>query len=151
MNISSPRVWVFFYGTFLNRNVLVEHGITPTEVISARLNGFELYIRPRVNLVRVDKSCVYGTLAAITHEDIAKLYSSLEENFGLKYFPEPVMAETLDGAFRLALCYLASNMHDAPAEQDFINQLAACAREAGFPEWYAAHIETFGPGSESGN
>jgi hypothetical protein len=48
----------------------------------------------------------HGALVAITHEDIAKLYSNIEERFGLKYFPEPVLAEAPDGTLRPALCYI---------------------------------------------
>ena len=71
----------------------------------ARLNGFELSIRPRVNLMRSDRSCVYGA-----NEDLARLYSTLEELFGLKYFPEPVLAEAFDGTRQTgALLYRATH------------------------------------------
>jgi hypothetical protein len=53
------RFWVFFYGTFMSPGVLVDQGVTPGRNVPARLNGFELYIRPRVNLRRSDHSCVY--------------------------------------------------------------------------------------------
>ena len=54
------RVWVFFYGTFMSRDVLINHGVTPTNVVPGKLSGFELYIRPRGNIVRADRSCVIG-------------------------------------------------------------------------------------------
>ena len=44
------RVWVFFYGTFMSRDVLINHGVTPTNVVPGKLSGFELYIRPRGNI-----------------------------------------------------------------------------------------------------
>ena len=138
------RVRVFFYGTFMHPDVLAEFGVTAAEVVPARLDGFELYVRPRVNLVRAERSCVYGTLAAITREDIDRLYTQIEESFGLKYFPEPVLAEALDGARVPALCYIAPHMDDGPAQQGYIDQLAECVRTLGLPEWYAAHVESFG-------
>jgi hypothetical protein len=139
------RVWVFFYGTFMNPGVLAEHGVIPAEVVPARLNGFELNVRPRVNLARTDSASVYGALAAVTHDDLARIYSNLEEVLGLEYLPEPVLAEALNGALRPALCYIAPHMSDAPAERDYINQLAECVRAMGHPEWYAAYVESFGP------
>ena len=138
------HVWVFFYGTFMHPDVLAEFGVTPSQVLPAKLAGFELRVRPRVDLLTNDRSCVYGALAAITHEEIDKLYTHIEESFGLKYFPEAVFAETLDGAHRPALCYFTHQMDDAPAEQAYVTQLADCVRSLGLPEWYAAHVESFG-------
>jgi len=136
------RVWVFFYGTFMSRDVLINHGVTPTNVVPGKLSGFELYIRPRGNIVRAERSCVYGALAAVTHEDLEKLYSNLEKSFGLKYHYEPVLAETLDGTLRPVLCYIAQDMEDGPPQLDYVTQLAQCVREAGLPEWYAQLVES---------
>ena len=153
MATTLPRVWVFFYGTFMSPGVLAEHGVFPAEVVPARLNGFELNVRPRVNLTRIDRACVYGALAAVTHAELAKIYTNLEEVFGLKYLPEPVLAEALDGTLRAALCYIAPHMSDAPAEQGYVDQLAECVRATGLPEWYAVYVESFGPdrGGEGSN
>lgn len=145
MSETQRRISVFFYGTFMSPRVLGEFGVVPAEVLPARLSGFELRVCPRVDVRPAERSSVYGALASITHEEAARLYTHLEESFGLKYLPEPVLAETLDGAYRPALCYTAPHMDDAPADQAYINQLADCVRELGLPEWYAAHVESFGP------
>ena len=139
------RVWVFFYGTLMSPGELSEHGVTPGRIVPARLNGFELCIRPRGNLARSDRSCVYGVITEVTHEDLARLYSDLEERFGLKYLPEAVLAEALDGTVRPALCYIAPHMEDAPATKEYVNELAEAVRAAGLPEWYAEFVESFGP------
>ena len=142
------HVWVFFYGTFMSPSVLIEQGVTPGRSVPAKLSGFELDIRPRGNLVRSDRSCAYGVITEVTHEDLDKLYSDLEERFGLKYVPEPVLAEALDGTFRPALCYIAPHMAHAPATSDYVGQLAEAVRAAGLPEWYAELVESFGPEKE---
>lgn len=139
------RVWVFFYGAFMSPGVLSAHGVTPGRIVPAKLNGFELCIRPRGNLKHSDRSCVYGAIAEVTHEDLARLYSDLDERFGLKYFPEPVLAEGLDGTVRPALCYVATHMDDAPPQKEYVNELAEAVRAAGLPEWYAELVESFGP------
>lgn len=125
-------------------DALAAHGVIPTEVVPAKLSGFELRIRPRVNLIRSDRTCVYGMLAAITHTDIAKLYSHIDECFKMKYLPEPVIAEELNGMFRPALCYVAPNMDEDPAEQVYVDQLSEIANNLKFPEWYVSHIKSFG-------
>jgi hypothetical protein len=145
MTETLKRVWVFFYGTVMHPDVLAgEFDITPAEVVPARLGGFELRVRGRVNLVRSERSYAYGALASITYPEIDRLYAYIEENFGLKYLPEPVLAETLDGVYRLALCYIVPHMEDAPANPAYVTQLAGCVRALGLPEWYAAHVESFG-------
>ena len=139
------RVWVFFYGTFMSPGVLVDQGVTPGRNVPARLNGFELSIRPRVNLMRSERSCVYGAMTEVTHEDLARLYSNLEELFGLKYLPEPVLAEAFDGTVKPVLCFIAPRMDDAPATIEYVGQLAEAARSVGLPEWYAEFVESFRP------
>jgi len=95
-----PLPSVFFYGTFMNRAVLIDHGVTPTSLVPAKLKAFELYVRPRVNLMHSDRSCVYSAIAAITQQELSRVYSHLDEVFGVKYSPQAVLAETLDGEFQ---------------------------------------------------
>jgi hypothetical protein len=140
--MEEKRVWIFFYGTFMDRGVLLEQGINSPAVIPARLSGYELSIRPRVNLTPVERSFVYGSIAQLTHDEITKLYTGLEQSFSLIYLPEAVLAETLDGNFRPALCYIAPQMEDRPPDSEYIRQMAAAARAASLPEWYAVYLES---------
>jgi hypothetical protein len=144
MTAQQPLVWVFFYGTIMNPAVMKGFGATANEVVLAKLAGFDITIRPRPNLVRSEQTSVFGSLITMTHEDLTTIYSGLEANFRVKYLPEAVLATTLDGASRPALCYLAPHMDDAPPQPAFIKQLAQCVRTMGLPEWYAAHVESLG-------
>lgn len=143
MKGESRKVCVFFYGTFMDPNILRKEGVIAEDVTPARLAGFELYIRPRVNLVHSRQSCAFGALARVTHDDLANIYSGLKKRFGLSYFPEAVLAETQNGMFQPALCYLASEMPEALADPAYVRELARCSRDLGFPDWYIAHIESF--------
>lgn len=140
--MSESRAWVFFYGTIMNPRILREQGATPDHVTPARLASFELQIRPRPNLVRSDRACVFGSAMTLSHEDLASIYSSLEQRFGFVYLPEAVLVETRTGLLRPALCYIAPAMKPAPADPDFVRQLAQCVRETGHPDWYAAYVES---------
>jgi hypothetical protein len=53
-------VWVFFYGTFMSAKVLRRHGIACEVTYSAKLTGYSLSIRPRVNLTKKTEKNVYG-------------------------------------------------------------------------------------------
>jgi len=139
------QVWVFFYGITMNPVAMKDFGVTAAAVSPAKLAGFELTIRPRPNLVRCERTSVFGSLMLVTHEDLTTLYSGLEQHFGLKYLPVAVLATTLlDGALRPALCYVVPHMTDAPPNPEFVNQLAQCVRTMGLPDWYASHVESLG-------
>ena len=142
MNVSLPQVWVFFYGTIMNPAVMKDFGVIAGQVSPAQLAGFRLTIRPRPNLLRSERSSVFGSLMTVTHENLTSIYSGLEKNFGIKYLPEAVFAATLDGALRPALCYIVPHMLDAPADPSFVKQLAQCVRTMGLPEWYASYVES---------
>lgn len=140
---SAARVWVFFYGTFMSEDVLAEHGVHPKQVRAARLVGYELCVRPRVNLFHSERSTAFGSLALTTHQELESIYTGLATQFGLVYKPEPVLAEALGGGLHPALCYLAAEMTPSAPEPVYIRELAACVRSLGHPEWYAVHVESF--------
>jgi hypothetical protein len=112
----------------------------------ARLAGFDLRIQPLANLVRCDRTCVYGILCEATHAELAGLYGQAWVG---TYLPEAVLVET-EGRLVPALCYIAPPAAPAPADPAYIDRIAGAAREHGFPVWYVEHIESFknGPVAE---
>jgi hypothetical protein len=143
--MAEPKVWTFFYGSYLNLDVLKEVNLIPDRWEVARLSGFDLRIRPRANLVRAEQHCVYGIVATATHQELARLYAHAQGVLGEIYLPEAVLAETMDGKWRPALCYIAPAMEPRPAANDYINRIAGPARAYGLPEWYIKKIESFRP------
>jgi hypothetical protein len=137
------KVFVFFYGSFMNLDVLAEVNLIPDQFEVAKLSGFDIRIQPLANLVRSDKHCVYGIVTTATHEELTHLYS---QNWVGTYLPEPVLVETTDGKWRPALCYIAHSMEPGPASHDYIGRIVRPAREYGFPDWYVTHLESFRPG-----
>jgi hypothetical protein len=143
--MAEPAVWVFFYGSYMNRAVLREVEYVPARWEVARLGGFDILIRPRANLARSDEHCVFGILATATHAELDRLYAHAQTVLGERYLPEAVLAETMEGAWRPALCYLAPAMAPRPAAADYIDRIAGPARDHGFPAWYVRRIEGFRP------
>ena len=143
--MAEPKVWVFFYGSYINLGVLREVGLVPEQWEVARLHGFDIRIQPRANLVPAEQHCVYGTAATATHAELARLYAHARDVLGETYLPEAVLVETLDGTWRPALCYLCPEMQPRPAEDAYVERIAGPAREYGFPAWYVQRIESFRP------
>lgn len=150
MSDDGARTWVFFYGTFMNADVLARHGVFPVEVVPAKLTGFALSIRPRVNLAKSVDAVAYGALALVSQAELDGIYSGLERDFGLVYEPETVLAETMAGARLAARCYIAPVMSAGPADPNYVRELAACVRAHGLPESYAVHVESFGAYDDHG-
>ncbi len=137
------NVWVFFYGTFMSAKILREHGINCEATIPAKLSGYELSIRPRVNLKKNESCISYGGLANISHQNISRLYGDLDDKFGISYYPYPVIAELADGSLKPALCYISFDIQDSLAAPDYVNALARCATELEAPEAYIGYIKSF--------
>jgi hypothetical protein len=63
--VDTPHVWVFFYGSTMNVNVLKALGVEPVAWETARLGGFEVSVRPRVNVARSNSGTVYGVVVSV--------------------------------------------------------------------------------------
>ena len=138
-------VWAFFYGSYMNLEVLRQVGVVPAAWHVARVAGFDIVIRPRANLVPSDRGCVYGIVAAATHDELARLYDHARDVLGEVYLPQAVLAEAMDGAWRPALCYIAPSMEPRAAAADYVDRIGAAARALEFPQWYIEHLESFRP------
>lgn len=143
--MTERTVRVFFYGSFINRDVLKGLGLTLDHVEVARLPRFDIEIRPLANLVRSDRETVYGILASATHAQLESLYAHARDVLGGTYFPEAVVCCTLSGTITPALCYIATDMEPRPATSDYIDRIVGPARTYGFPEWYVTKLESFRP------
>jgi hypothetical protein len=138
-----PHVWVFFYGSYINTAVLAEVGLVPAQWEVARLYGYDICIQPRANLVRSDCASVYGILATATHAELARLYAHASDVLGETYLPQAVLAETLDGRWRPALCYICPEMRPRPADDAYVDRIVGPARSYGFPNGYVERVEQF--------
>jgi hypothetical protein len=141
--MAEHKVSTFFYGSFINLDVLAKVHIVPERVDVARLSGFDVRIRPLANLVRSDQHCVYGILVTATHAELTRLYAYARDGLGGTYLPEAVLIDTLDGRFQPALCYIAPDLPDAPATADYVDRIVGPARRFGFPAWYVERLESF--------
>ncbi len=86
-------MWTFFYGSYINFDVLKGVDLVPESWEVARLGGFDIRIEPRANLVRSDADMVYGIAATATHEELTRLYAHAKDVLGALYLPEPVLVE----------------------------------------------------------
>jgi hypothetical protein len=134
------KVWVFFYGSYMNMEVLDEVGYRPETVEVARLAGWDIRVAPRANLVPSETESVFGIVATATHAELARLYAHADEVLGEVYLPRPVLVETREGLHRPALTYVCHAMVPRPADPAYVDRVVGPARRYGFPEAYVQRI-----------
>src|SRR4030095_14102803 len=94
--MAEPKVWVFFYGSYMNFDVLKDANLLPEQWEVARLSGYDIMIQPRANLIRSDRACVYGILATATHAELDRLYDHAQNVLGETYLPATALAATVE-------------------------------------------------------
>ena len=151
--MEEPRVWTFFYGSYINFDVHRDLGVDAERWEMARLLGWEIVIRPHANLVRSEGGVVYGIVATMTHAELDRLYRHAREVLGETYVPEAVLVDTLDGRWRPALCYISWEMAPGPAQNGYVDRIVGAGRAFGFPAWYLEHLDAMrqGPPGEPPN
>ena len=143
--MSETEVWTFFYGSYINMEVLQAVNYTPRQYEVARLPGFDITIRPLANLIRSDQHTAYGIVATGTHAELARLYEHAENILGGRYLPEAVLVQTMSGRWMPALTYLAPDLSGETATADYVDRIVKPAKKLGFPAWYIERLESFKP------
>ena len=141
--MTAPEIRTFFYGSYINLDVLKEVDYTPRQYEVARLPGFDITIRPLANLVRSDRHTVYGIVATGTHAELARLYDHAERVLGGRYLPEAVLVQTVSGRWMAVLVYIAPQQRGERAADDYVDRIVQPAKAYGFPAWYIERIESW--------
>jgi hypothetical protein len=132
------RIDVFFYGLFMDQDLLRARGVAPEDPRVAAVSGFELRIGSRATLLPSPGGRVFGVVASLSHEELERLYS---EPSVQAYRAEAVLVQLGDGALLPALCY---NLLEPPApgehDADYASRLRQLADRLGFPADYVASV-----------
>lgn len=135
----TPRlISVFFYGLFMDTDLLRSKGVRPLHPRRARVTGFALRIGQRAVLVPDPEARVHGIVMELSQEEIERVYA---EPGVREYRPEAVIAEQEDGAQIPALCF---NLPVPPGvdegNQEYARRLRDVAQRVGLPESYVRSI-----------
>jgi hypothetical protein len=136
--MASRRIEVFFYGLFMDAELLRTKGASPVNIRPACVPGFALRIGQRATLLRNPGARAYGILMELTHAEIEQLYSEASVR---AYRPEAVLAELGDGTRVPALCFnLLVPPGDEEGNAEYAAKLRALAQRLGLPSDYVASI-----------
>ena len=136
--MSARQIDGFFYGLFMDVELLRQSGAKPSNVRRAYVADFALRIGQRATLVPSSGARAYGMVIALTHAELERLYGAP----GLElYRPEAVVAQLLDGGAVPALCY---NLVEAPEPHErnpeYAKRLRSVLAKLGFPVEYVDSV-----------
>ena len=137
--MTSRRIEVFFYGLFMDADLLRAKGADPVNIRPACVRGFALRIGERATLLRASGATAYGIVMDLTHAEIDQLYSDPSVR---AYRPEAVIAELTDGSRVPALCFnLIVPPEPQEANAEYAAKLRDLARRLGLPSQYVETIQ----------
>ena len=136
--MSDRQVDTFFYGLFMDVDLLRQSEAKPANPRRAYVAEFALRIGRRATLVPSPGARAYGMLIELTHAELERLYAAP----GLEHYrPEAVLAQPLEGIAIPALCY---NLLQAPESHernpDYARRLKSVLKKLGFPGDYVASV-----------
>ena len=134
----SRRIEVFFYGLFMDADLLRSKGVHPANIRHASVGGYELRIGERATLRPSPDVRAFGILMELTHLEVEQLYSEP----GLRpYRPEAVLADLADGSSVPALCFnLVLPPGPGEANPEYAAKLRDLGRRLELPSEYVDNI-----------
>ena len=130
---------VFFYGLFMDQDLLRAKGLAPQFVELASVPGFALRIGQRAALVPQPSGRVHGVVMSLTLAELEQLYS---ESSVQAYKPQAVLAHLASGGTIAALCF---NLPEAPSpterNPEYATRLRSLGQKIGLPADYVASLQ----------
>jgi hypothetical protein len=126
------RLEVFFYGLFMDEELLRSKGLDPIHARRGRVRDMAVCVGKRAALAARPGSVAPGMVMQLTHAEIERLYA---EPSVAMYKPEAVLVDLVDGGTVAALCF---NPLTSPAttEQDaeYLEELRGLRRRLGLDD-----------------
>lgn len=139
METSLRRTDVFFYGLFMDEDLLRAKGLAPESTEHAVVDDVTLRIGQRAALVPTPGGRVHGVVMSLSLSELSRLYA---EPGVQAYRPEAVLVRLASGGVIAALCY---NLPQPPAPNErnpeYASKLRALAQKIGLPAEYVATLQ----------
>ena len=129
---------VFFYGLFMDKDLLNEKGFNPSSPTLAHIKGYGLRIGERATLVKSEGECAYGLIMSLEEEELDILYG---ENSVSDYIPENLTATNSNNENIHVTSYNLPLEKLTGENKEYARSLAIVARRVGLPSEYLVEIE----------
>lgn len=129
----------FFYGLFMDRDLLAGKGLHPSNPRRGFVDGLGLRIGQRATLLRAPDERAYGIVMGLSAREADTLYS---EGSVSDYVPEQVEVMLEDGSRIEATCYNLPERLLAGSNRAYAESLVRAATKCGLPEHYVERIRS---------
>lgn len=129
---------VFFYGLFMDGNILLENGIKPSNPRNGYLNDYALKIGKRASLIPCKNEKSYGIVMTVAKDALHNLYA---EASVADYIPEEVNIITNTNDSITAICYNLPSKSLIGTNKLYVESLYKLAKKVGFPVDYLEKIK----------
>ena len=131
---------VFFYGLFMDQDILMEKGINPSNPRKGYLNDYTLKIGNRASLIQCENEKAYGLIMEVDDQEIIQLYA---EKSVADYVPEKVEVVTESNESLLATCYNLPLDLLTGTNESYAKTLFELAKKLNFPNPYLEKIQNY--------
>ncbi|WIO73691.1 gamma-glutamylcyclotransferase family protein [Porticoccaceae bacterium LTM1] len=137
--MNPKKLDVFFYGLFMDEQVLRQAGVEPSNCRRAYVDDYALRIGQRAALVPVKDARAYGMLISLTQSELNHLYSA--PGLG-DYCPEKVVAHLSEHEVSPAICYMLAQPFDLSArDPEYVERLKRILNNLKFPSEYVESVK----------
>ena len=132
---------VFFYGLFMDIDLLSKQGVKASNLRKAYLDDYALKIGARASLIPVKGERAYGLVGQLEESEVNKLYA---EASVADYIPEDVRVTSEEHGSIEAICYNLPLEALSGTNTSYANALYELAQRLGFPDDYLEKIKRMG-------
>ena len=131
---------VFFYGLFMDKDYLIEKGLSPQNVRKAHLKDFRLRIGERATLEQSQGGCVYGTVMQLEDAELQCLYG---DDSVADYLLQKVKLNDEAGGIVEAVTYILPMGKVSGSNAQYAIELSRVAEKLKMPKTYIQEIESW--------
>ena len=126
---------IFFYGLFMDPDVLQNQNCQSSTAIIAKLRNYELHLGARATLKPSEGDNVYGTLMRLSQSSLDELYSAPSVQ---DYQATPVTCQLAEDDFVEAITYILPNDYPLapPPNADYARRLLEVCNKMNIPSPY---------------
>ncbi len=130
---------IFFYGLFMDPDILRRQGYQPSAPTVAKLNNYAIYLGKRATLLPSDGEQAYGTLMRLSNSELDELYSQPSVH---DYQAVNVTCELREDDFIEATTYILPEdfLLAPPLNADYARQLLNICKKMNLPSHYQQKI-----------
>ncbi len=124
---------VFFYGSFMNPEVLREAGWSNPDAQACVLEGWDIQFQPTANIFPRPDHQVWGAVVTAPCDLLRALYDPASSQLDQIYAPIEIEVERANGEVEPVLTYVADLRAAEPADLSYVMKIIEPGRQYRFP------------------